>query len=362
VTGPGSAEPAPFQRWTSLSELWAAAQRAARGKRHRATVARFLFDREAEVIALQHALRSQTWRPGKLAFRDIRDPKPRVISVAPFADRVVHQALCAYAGPLERSLVHDTYACREGRGTHAALRRATAWARGFSHFVHLDVRKLFPSIDHGILLKQLMRAVPCRLTLKVIEDILAAGEDRLSVRFHFPGDDLLAPGMRPQGLPIGSLTSQHFANSFLSPIDHLVKDRLQARGYLRYMDDMLVFGDDPSVVRRWAEAIEARALALRLRLHPWEVRPTRSGVNVLGFRILPTEVRIRRSSVARAERLLARAAATGDLRFGERLRAVFAHWSHADSYRLRTNLLERLNLLAGPAGQEPPLKSGPGVE
>jgi retron-type reverse transcriptase len=337
-----------FLRWTSVRELWAAARRAARGKRHRAAVARFLFDLERHVVELERALRAGQWRPGRPTLRAIRDPKPRIIAVAPFADRVVHQAVCAFVGPrLESSLIHDTYACRVGRGTHAALARASAWARSYRHFVHLDVRKLFPTIDHGLLLRLLERAVPCEETLLVLRRILASGEDHATVRFHFPGDDLLTPLTRPQGLPIGSLVSQHFANAFLSPVDHLVKDRLRVRAYLRYMDDMLVFGDEASVVRSWAERIEERADRLRLRLHPWEVRPTRSGVNFLGFRILPTEVRVRRSSVRRAQRMLRRAVETKEASLPARLRAVFAHWEHADTYRLRTKVLSELGLLAG---------------
>jgi hypothetical protein len=139
----------------------------------------------------------------------------------------------------------------------------------------------------------------------------------------------------------------------LSPIDHLVKDRLRVRAYLRTMDDMLLFGDDRETVAGWARAVEERAWRLRLRLHPWEVRPTRAGVSFLGFRILPHEVRVRRSSVKRAERLLARAHATGDPRFPDRLRAVFAHWEHGDTFRLRTEVLRKLGLLADPEVLEP---------
>ncbi len=125
------------------------------------------------------------------------------------------------------------------------------------------------------------------------------------------------------------------------------------RPYLRYMDDMLLFANERQELTGWARAVEEQAWKLRLRLHAWEVRPTREGVNFLGFRILPNEVRVRRSSVNRARLNLKRAHEHDDPRFAERLRAVFAHWAHGDTFRLRTAVLRELGLLAS-AEMEPP--------
>jgi hypothetical protein len=308
-----------------------------------------LFDLEGTVLALERSLRDGSWRPGRPRVHLVRDPKSRLIVAAPFEDRIVHQALCAYLGPLlDRHLVADSFACRTGKGTHAALGRAERWARHYRFFVHLDVRKLFPSIDHAILLAQLARSVSCERTMEVCARIVAAGAAFIEpVRCHFPGDDLFSPLARAVGLPIGSLTSQHFANRFLSPIDHRARDRLGVRAYLRYMDDMLLFADDRAELAFWAAELERAAERLRLRLHPWQVMPTRAGVTFLGFRILPEETRVKRASAERAKRKLARLLGEGDpARFAACLRSVFAHWAHADTYRLRTQVLRDLGLLA----------------
>ncbi|MBN1608248.1 MAG: RNA-directed DNA polymerase [Polyangiaceae bacterium] len=196
--------------------------------------------------------------------------------------------------------------------------------------------------------------IPCARTVALCRRIVAAGAAWSSPpRFYFPGDDLFTPWVRPAGLPIGNLTSQHFANRFLSPVDHRAKDRLRIRPYLRYMDDMLLFGDDRGQLEDAARNLEQLAADLRLRLHPWQVRPTRHGVSFVGYRILPDSVRVRRSTVARAEKRLARklAAARDDRSlwpaFFDSLRATFAHWDHADSWRLRERTLRRLGLLLG---------------
>ncbi len=340
-----------FDTWTSVGSLWDAARRAARGKRLRPSVARTLLDLEGTVLTLHRALRDGSWRPGIPSKHLIRDGKTRLISAAPFPDRIVHQALCASIRPLlDRHLIDRTFACRVGLGTHAAVRQARLWAHHYPFALHLDVAKFFPSIDHVLLMAQLEHDVPCPLTLDVCGHILEAGSERVApVQRHFPGDDLFSPHARAVGVPIGNLTSQHFANRFLSPVDHRMTDRLRIRPYLRYMDDMLLFGNDRAQLTDWGHALEEACLRQRLRLHRWEVVPTRAGVGWLGFRILPHCVRVKRSSVVRAQKNLEERNRVpgGQDKFLSSLRSVFAHWKHANTYRLRTQTLRKLGWLAG---------------
>lgn len=347
-----------FADWTSLESLWNAAKRAARGKRHRPGVARTLLELESVVVRLSGALRDGTWRPGVATQHAIHDPKPRTIAAAPFEDRVVHQALCAAIGPLlDRRLLPCSYACREGFGTHAALRQARLWAARYAFAAHLDVQKYFPSIDHAILVAQLERDIACPQTLAVCGRILTAGLDAIEPsRFYFAGDDLFTAAERTVGLPIGNLTSQHFANRYLAPVDHRAKDRLGIRGYVRYMDDMVLFGGTKEQVTGWARAIEEACARQRLRLHAWEVVPTRVPMQFLGFRMAPREVRVKRATVERAVKRLGRLlrvyGAASDA-FRASLRATFAHFEHADSFGLRERILRDLALLYRESEGEP---------
>lgn len=341
-----------FERWSSVRALWAAAHRAARGKRRRASVARTLLELEGTVLRLSDQLRSGEWRPGPPRKLVVQDGKRRLISVAPFEDRIVHQALCAEIGPLlDRGLIEHTYACRLGRGTHAALRRAVDWARCRRYFVRLDAQKYFPSIDHEILRAQLGRDVSCPQTLAVCDAILGAVDPAKAARFHFPGDDLFTPFGRAVGLPIGSLTSQHFANRYLSPVDHKAKDRLRIRAYLRYMDDMLLFDDDRARLVDHAHALEELCQRHRLRLHRWEVMPTAAGVGFLGFRILPEQLRVKATSVNRAIARFTRLRLAAERDPGlwpevtASIRSTFAHWDHGDTWRLKAKALDKAGLL-----------------
>jgi retron-type reverse transcriptase len=113
-----------YPKITDFQNLYWAFKRAARGKRSKSDVASFEYDLEDNLFALQEELENGGYRPGKYHNFHIYDPKPRLISAAPFRDRVVHHALCQVIEPLfERSFIFDTYACRVGKGTHAAVRR-----------------------------------------------------------------------------------------------------------------------------------------------------------------------------------------------------------------------------------------------
>lgn len=335
----------------SFRALWEAAARTARGKRRRPAMARFRLEMEDELLRLQRELLDGSWQPDPGQSLAIRDPKPRVITVPSVRDRVVHQAIMLVLGPrIERRLIRDTYACRVGYGTHAALRRAAAWARTYRWYVHLDVERFFPSIDHAIVRQHLAQDVPEPWLRALCERILD-GAHAPAHRAFFPGDDLFTPTSRAAGLPLGSLTSQWWANRYLDPIDHHIKDRLRVRPYLRYMDDLVLFADDREALARLVREVEERMWSLRLRLHRYEVMPTSGGLGFVGYRVQPDQTRVKRTTVARAERRLAGhldMLRRGELRredFGASLRSTLAHWRFADSFRLKERFFRRLGLL-----------------
>jgi len=143
--------------WENIYSAW---RKARKGKRGREPAAAFEFDLESNLVQLQRELANKTYRPGPYTSFYIHDPKRRLISAAPFRDRVVHHALCNVIEPLfERRFIFDSYANREGKGTHKALDRCQQFARRFRYVLPLDVRQFFPSIDHAILRSTLSRVI-----------------------------------------------------------------------------------------------------------------------------------------------------------------------------------------------------------
>jgi retron-type reverse transcriptase len=219
-----------WETLTSFENLYAASRKSRRGKRSKLSVERFEFALEQNLSDLRRELRNHTYRPGAFQTFTISDPKPRLISAAPYRDRVVHHALCAILEPIwERSFIFDSYACRRGKGTHAAVDRYTQFARRNRYVLKCDVRKFFPSMDHAMLLGRLARKIKDPDVLWLAQTIIEHSNPQEPVPGYYPGDDLFTACERPRGIPIGNQTSQFFANVYLDPLDHFVKERLRCR-------------------------------------------------------------------------------------------------------------------------------------
>ncbi|MEM1126203.1 MAG: RNA-directed DNA polymerase [Bacteroidota bacterium] len=294
----------------SWDNLLTAYRKAAKGKRGRPSVAAFEHRLEDQILALQRALQAGTYHPGAYASFYVHEPKRRLISAAPFRDRVVHHALCNQIEPrFERSFVADSYANRVGKGTHRAVARCQHLARRFRYVLACDVQQFFPSIDHAVLRKQLFRKVTSPDLRHLIKLILASGEGILSEAYTlvpFPGDDLFA-ALRPRGLPIGNLTSQFWANVYLNGFDHFVKRTLRCKGYIRYVDDFLLFADDKDTLWHWKEDLVQHLAGLRLTIHPAShPQPVTEGIPYLGFIVYPHRRRLKRRKGIHYQRTLKR--------------------------------------------------------
>ena len=286
-----------YEQVCDWDNLYLAYRRARQGKRGRPPVAAFEYDQEANLIALQRELTEQTYRPGLYYSFYIHEPKRRLISAAPFRDRVVHHALCNIIEPiLERCFIYDSYANRVGKGTHRALDRAQRYAQRYRYLLQCDVRQFFPSIDLAILCAALARKLADDRVMWLIGQILDSGVGVLSEEYEmqwFAGDDLFAAN-RPRGLPIGNLTSQFWANCYLNPFDHFVKRDLKCPAYVRYVDDFLLFADDKRTLQQWLGAIVTKLAELRLTIHPGaQARPVSEGFPFLGFVVFPTHRRLK---------------------------------------------------------------------
>ena len=141
-----------WSQLVSFANLARASRKAERGKRALDNVSRFTFNIERELCRLQDEFTGRTYAPGPYSTFEIFEPKHRLISAAPFRDRVVHHALCQVLEPIfEPTFIFDSYASRRGKGTHAALDRFTSFARRNRFVLKCDIKKFFPSIHHEVL-------------------------------------------------------------------------------------------------------------------------------------------------------------------------------------------------------------------
>ena len=318
-------------------------RKARRGKRGRAEVECFEFHREAELLQLQAELAQGSYQPGAFRSHWIVRPKRRLISAAPYRDRVVHHALMNVLEPiLDRHFHPHSYACRQGKGTHAAANRLQCLMRRFPYFVQCDIRKYFPSIDHEVLKDLFRHLVKDDRVLTLMHLIVDHSNRQETVIDYFPGDNLLTPCARRRGLPIGNLTSQWFANWYLTGLDHYLTSHLGSRGYVRYCDDFVLLHDDREALLEllWAVRDWLSDIRLHLKRERPPVTPVRAGLAFVGYRLWPTHRLLRKRNVRefrRRVRWMREAYARGVVEWSAikpRLDSWMGHARQADSLRL----------------------------
>lgn len=250
----------------------------------------------------------------------IHDPKRREITAACFADRVLHHAIMNLAEPrFERMLVESSFACRTGKGVHAAVIAVQNNLRRYPWLVQTDIQSYFPSIDHVILKSLLATRFKGADFLRLLERIIDSSD----------------PSSSACGLPIGSLTSQHFANAYLDSADRFLLDHPAVCAHVRYMDDIVWWcrsrRDASETLQLLRDFLwQSRKLTLKSTV---QIRQSRQGLCFCGFRV-------RQGIVLPSSRKLSRYRA--GLKRIEMARANVAV-SEQQSQRAYDNLLSTLN-------------------
>lgn len=342
-----------WPQFCSWDNLLLAYQRCRRGKRYSSEASAFDWAWQPNLVALRRDLMDGSYQPGGYRHFRILEPKPRKISAAPFRDRIVHHAIVQVLEPhYERRFIHDSYACRRGKGTQAAWHRAQEYVRRFRYALKTDIVRFFPNVDHEVLIGLLERTIADPPLNDLIRSIIASGDGVLTeeaTQDFFPGDDLFAR-LRPKGLPIGNLTSQFFANVLLDQIDHTVKDEWAVPGYVRYADDLVLFSNDKAFLWTCRQQLQERLNTLRLKLHPDKtaVLQTKDGLTFLGFVIRPHDVHLQQGVIQRFNRRRKRQQwlfRNGQIQLRqvrESLRAWNAYVSQANSFGIRRALMKRM--------------------
>ena len=259
-----------FEEIVEYGNIRMAFLKAIQGKRSTAEVLLFCRTVDAHLHEIRTRLLAEPVRWGEYHNFTITDPKKRTISAAPIEDRIIHHAIMNVLEPLfERQMIYHTYACRKGKGTHAAVRYAFSKSKGFPWFLKLDIRKYFDSINHEVLKHCLCRILKDRKVLDLLDGVIGSYEK--------------SPGT---GIPIGNLTSQFFANLYLSSLDHYILEQLKSSGYARYMDDFVLWAHTRQELRHALRHIKTFCSGeLKLDLKQALIGKTGQGLPFLGFLI-----------------------------------------------------------------------------
>lgn len=311
-----------LEQVASIENLFTAWRKFCRGKRRKRDVQAFELQLEENLFELRLELLAGSYVHGAYRRFTVFDPKRRIIHKAAVRDRVVHQAVSNVLEPtIDPRLIFDSFSCRPGKGTHAAvdrllhfLRRESSNSTRTVYVLKCDVQRFFASVDHAVLLRLFERHVPDVRLRALLERIVASFSTE--------------PG---KGIPLGNLTSQLFANVYLNELDRFAKHELRASSYVRYCDDFAFVSRSRVELEQLVPRINHFLLSeLRLHLHPAKVliRTWTQGIDFLGYVLKPDCVLVRTRT---AERMLARINSRNATSY-------LGVCSHADSLELQTAL------------------------
>lgn len=337
-----------------------------RNKRNSVNALRFEVNAEQNILKLERQLKSQAYRPSRCILFTAQKPKVREIFASPFHDRVVHHILIEQLARIwEPIFINDSYACRNGKGTHKAvirlqrrIQKITKNGNIGAYYLQLDIKDFFISINKSILFDLIKSKITdkqvlwlCEKTIfwDCTEDYLLCGDEKL--HSQIPPNKTLFGKNNKQGLPIGNLTSQFFANIYLNELDQFVKHTLKAENYFRYVDDFVILGLDEEELVDFRNKIEAFLLEkLKLVLHPKrrKLLPASSGIDFLGYIVRHNYILTRRRVVnnLRSKIRVYENTSHADIsKLIPTLASYQGHFRWSNSYKLQKSILKRIEKL-----------------
>lgn len=290
-----------YESITSIQSVFVAWRGFKKGKMRQGDVAQFAMRLMDNPFVLQRDLETHTYRHRPYKAFTISDPKPRNIHKASVCDRIVHhliyQALYPY---FDVHFIHDSYSCRDNKGTHRALNRFRAFGRIVSQnntktcwILKCDIKKFFASIDHAISKAILAKHIEDQNILALIANVI---------------DSFETPNRLGVGLPLGNLTSQLLVNIYMNEFDQYVRQELKQKRYIRYADDFVFFSQERVHLNDLLPRINDFLVdKLKLTLHPGKVfiKTLASGVDFLGWVHFPSHRVLRTTTKKRIFKRLA---------------------------------------------------------
>jgi retron-type reverse transcriptase len=330
-----------WEHVVAFENVYQAYREASRGKRYRQESLEFKYALEDNLCTIVHELVWDMYKPSPMRQFWIIDPKRRLIAAPAFRDRVIHHALCQVIEPVfEKRFINGSFACRVGLGTHAAMQYTLSCVQqakrqwGKYYVLKGDVNKFFPSVHRETLKKIICRTIRDQKVLHLIDIIIRSYE---------------SPEQDGRGIPIGALTSQLFANIYLDKLDHYLKEVCRVTYYARYMDDFLILHRDKKVLQTLLCKVEDYLHEeLRINLNPKTgIFPGKQGIDFCGYRIWPTHVKPRKSTVKRAKKRLKKMAQEyktnpGILEHAKAsLNSFLGYVKHCSGYKTTKTLLQK---------------------
>jgi len=281
-----------YERIYDMDNLVLADKLASKGKAKQYGVIQHKKQQMKNLAHLQQSLKDKSFSTSPYKVFTIHDPKEREIFCLPyFPDRILHHAIMNVLEPVfVNCFTNDTYSCIKGKGIHSAskaVKKALGDPENTKYCLKLDIRKFYPSVDHGVLKTLLRRKIKDNNLLWLLDDIIDS-----------------APG-----IPIGNYLSQYFASFYLTYFDHWIKETKQVKYYFRYADDLVILGSTKSELHQQLYEIRqylSDNLKLTVKAN-YQIFPVESrGIDFVGYKMYHSHTLLRKGIKQRFAKMLKR--------------------------------------------------------
>lgn len=327
----------------SIDRIFQAWNEFKKGKIGRADVQLFERHLEDNLFILQNSLQKKAYVHGGYHAFYVTDPKRRHIHKACVADRVIHHLLYTYLYDLfDKTFIFDSYSCRINKGTHKGIERLARFTRIVSKnysrpcfTLKCDIKKFFASVDHETLETLLTKKISDPDILWLLHQVIVSFEIE-----------------QGEGIPLGNLTSQVFANIYMNELDQFMKHMLKVKYYLRYADDFIILSDNKIYLEKLLPQIKNFVeTELKLLLHPDKIifRRLSWGIDYLGYIVLPYSVIQPRTKTKRRmiKNLIAKTKEynnniISEVSLNQTVQSYLGYLSHANTFKLSRKLKNQL--------------------
>lgn len=325
-----------FYEKLKFSNMYNAYERAAKGKHKNKEVICFELDLANNILNILRELYSGKYRTGVYRKFKIYEPKERIIESLPFKDRIVQQWFVEeFIKPIfVPKFIQDTYACIENRGVHKCVKKLNRYMYNYKkknpnfYILKCDVSKFFYSINKEKLYLIIKRYVKDKNFLELTKLLINNDNEKY-------------------GIPIGNYTSQYFANIYLNELDHFVKEKLNIKYYVRYMDDFALLLKDKNTCKETLNKITQfleNELDLKLNKKTNYFKQNQ-GINFCGYKIFSSHILVKKENIKKAKRKIKKWNKLYEqkkLQFKEtttKLNAWLGHVQNADTFNLVNNVI-----------------------
>lgn len=275
--------------WCNYQTLLKAFAEVKKGKSYHQRFVSYESNLAVNLNNLLKKLEDGTYEPQQPREFYVYEPKKRLIHAPQLEDRIVHHALLiAVREKIENRFIHYSFACRKNRGTHKASDIVKGWLKEYKnkgYYLKIDIAKFFYSIKHSVLIAQLKKIIKCKPTLELLAKFIK--------------------NKKGEGLPLGNVTSQVFANLALNNIDHFIKRVVKAKHYIRYMDDLLILHNSKEYLTQALKQIVNLVYQHGLKINSkTQIGLIKSGIDFVGYKTWHNSRVIRKRTLFNIKRKL----------------------------------------------------------